>query len=1219
MDRDGELPVKTLGTNPATETSGQAAEVIRIDDWLDKKNHQPGDTQLIEENRSDPKQIIEEAVEVDDTGKQKPTPLRLTRVDITRALCIRPSATKKMTDEIMDEYPELFELGVTEQDMDVVYCKPKVLHLISAKLPAPKNWTSDVAFARLTGFDIVEVRQVLKRFRSERPLDIRPHINGNDDVLDHISPDVASNISQYLRKRDERQRTKDRLRNLEEDFQEFAEEMKAGLSLEADEFQKLIGLFGAESAADLLFHYKPEYAKVPVESIKSFLADYLGDFVVTRGIPTSDYIEMAVEFLSEPKLREALTEVIKRDCLAKYHSKKRDDPGRDDFEVVSKYLHKLRIQTGDLDNENLLQVLDDVETYYLSLLIDFDLPANMVENLQSDRPFPDLNQRINIKDICEKRRMLIGDDAGLGKSASSIIAKEQLGAKLAVIVAPKSVMNKGVWQDYLSDNSDLDSAGRRKGYFREGQAPRVLEVDGPASLRDINPSDWDYIIISHETLTPAYTQTLKKIGFDMLIVDEAHKLNNISSGVRANQLVELSDHLAGRRNTYTVIQTATPAPNKVSDIAMSLRILYPNKLAQYTNKELAYLMIRGSSNGNRGIFDLRSLLVPRLQMKSLEDCIDIPKLQEITEYIELSEREQQLYDVLVDDDEEDFNSKMQACRKVLLNPATLEVVPPIIPTKAIKVNEQLNTTFQDKQKVLLFVNDFVTEVIRGNSSIVDFFDLPKDVAIRVLHGDDDMSKRAKVQEEFQVSEEKMLLVVSGKIADVGIDLSAADELIFYNEGWTMAEKRQEIGRAQRPGRTSPLLVRTYIADNTIEVGIHDYIHRKDQAIRKLLFGIPLTELEKDRLMKAEDEKVEENLDVNPELAAHYFTAQQKIERKFGRDKEQGEKAFYKKLPKDGEEYASIYRESLISRSYQANMARLTSAIIDSSIDAGEIVSAPLILDLGSGPEMLKRHMPDNLVANIVSLDINKNHFAERAGNQNLVGSVVTVPVANKSVDVVSLGLVLDTTKYRPTKRAGDDEALERLEIFKEINRVLKPGGRAVITQIYSLDLADPKEFKILAEQMGFKLVEEYSGLVYSQKDPRGRVITLEKVHDCAEDMDALVQEIGSKNLSGLKFIKRDSKVRNPKKIDRTYTLDNGNQIVPIFNAHDKVVAQEEHEILSIMIAQRDKYRRISNIPAEVIVAGGLSRIKIKNEGKTAGKYTLFKQLGSAAGAVFLKD
>src|SRR5476651_1812745 len=95
---------------------------------------------------------------------------------------------------------------------------------------------------------------------------------------------------------------------------------------------------------------------------------------------------------------------------------------------------------------------------------------------------------------------------------------------------------------------------------------------------------------------------------------------------------------------------------------------------------------------------------------------------------------------------------------------------------------------------------------------------------------------------------------------------------------------------------------------------------------------------------------------------------------FGKVKEIGQERLVKFLDRNGAEYASTYQD-LTSRSYQANASRLSATLIHNFIQKqASTKTSPVILDLGSGPEMLRRHIAEEDKDNVISLDINHEHF-----------------------------------------------------------------------------------------------------------------------------------------------------------------------------------------------------------------------------------------------------
>src|SRR5262249_9585260 len=149
-----------------------------------------------------------------------------------------------------------------------------------------------------------------------------------------------------------------------------------------------------------------------------------------------------------------------------------------DESIIHDYLAEVRQKAESLGSTVISEIADRVEAYYSSILHDFKKPDRIVENVKSGRPFPDLNQALNVKEIADKKKMLIGDEMGMGKSASAILSKEYLGSKLALAIVPSNVI--GTWQNYLSDKTAEN--GEQIGYFKPGQAPHVLVVEDLKAL-----------------------------------------------------------------------------------------------------------------------------------------------------------------------------------------------------------------------------------------------------------------------------------------------------------------------------------------------------------------------------------------------------------------------------------------------------------------------------------------------------------------------------------------------------------------------------------------------------------------------------------------------------------------------------------------------------------------------------------------------------------------
>ncbi|MDO8591529.1 MAG: SNF2-related protein [bacterium] len=1115
-----------------------------------------------------------------------------------------PPTINKIVDACLEEHPEWAEIMRSKDGNIYEHLHPDLVQFIvgdGAEVESAREGEKTVhALVEELNSHEKTIDKIAGHFRAEHPEWFVLRKDAINRPREHYVPELVALVTAKLSARasmknllESERVEKEKLKN---EALEFVTNIYEGETIEAQEFQQLLQLFGSERAVDILFQFHPEYQKMGVPFVKKVIGDYLGQFLMIRGDLQLEALELGTSYLSDHNLKEGLTEVIKNDCLKFYNQQRRAglEVGVDDLSVLMSYVASLRARTAEYLTPELAEIWDEIEDYYKSLFEVIQIPDNVVDELEPGRLFPDINQRINIIELIGKEKMLIADEMGVGKSASAILAKESLGVKQALIVVPSNVVD--VWQKYLSDYKNGD--GEAKGYFKEGQEPSVLIVESLEALRSVNPADYDYVIISQERLTNDYMTELENFDYDMLIVDEAHKLKNISSGKRAENLIKLAEEIEGE-DKYLALLSGTPIPNKVGDVAMILKLLYPEKFQDVSNKALTGQILQGD------VLDLRSLLVPRMQMKSLAESIEMPQLHEELHVISMSHQEQTAYEVLLEEDELTASQKLQFLRQFVLNPQKFEVTPDMESTKVRAVGEALRQTFADKNKVVMFVNGYVDGVIRGEQTIFDELNLPEGVEVHVIDGSVSKAKRLEIQSLLQASERKILLAVSGQTADVGVDFSGAEEVYFYNEPWTEYDKKQELGRVFRPGLKNDLISHTFYVRGTVEEGIHKYIEFKYTAVEKLLRGIPLSELER-QLLADEEKRVDPNLEVNPALAEHYLSSWSRMLKIYNYVKEIGEEDFVKFVGQYGREYAECYTD-LGSRSYQANASRLSATVIDgfakSRNQPAEFVR---ILDVASGPEMLKRHIGEEYQDQVVSVDINPHHF-EEVDDKRRVGSFLNLPVADSTIDYANLSLALHYTKF--SIREGN---YERIEVFKELNRVLVNEGVAVINLMHNLDLKNEETFAKAIERVGFKVVESHSGEVSSANNFRTRLITLQKVSNCPTHMPTLVQSIGGQLLQGFKFDKTDVKLRDSRKIVTSFILSEKKKLKARFNQTDQRVLEEEQATIKSMKQLKSLYGSVENIPKEKVIRRGLARAFT---GKT---YVLFKSLDSGDGAVITR-
>lgn len=1096
---------------------------------------------------------------------------------------------KKLTGGFRTDHPEWFKKYLDQSKHVRDHYAPElvqeILGLMNETGIAPEKWLTLNKFVENVEKPRTRVQKIAETFREEHPEWFKKYIDKQRRFLEHYSPELQQEIT-------------NRLRDNESELKKFIEKINNPETLSSQEFRSLLNLFGSGAAVDIIYKYHPEFRGLPVEYTRSVIAEYLGNFLVERhGLVLDDLEHVGALTEEDAGLADSLFEIMKQDCATIFQQNR--SQGR---EAIAERVEQYRQKVGDT-NSVVSGVIDRTQEYYQKV---FDLkpPENIVKQVREGREFPDFNQKINVQEIADKHRLLIADYMGLGKSASAILAKEHLKCVACVIVAPSNVIQ--TWAGYL--NSE-----REGGYFKHGEEPRVLVIDEPSDAEKLQSETYDYVLISQEKLNDRYTRTLTDLDYDMMIVDEVHKLKNLKEGIRSQNLVQLAEKLTGD-SQYLVMLSGTPIPNKIQDIATELKLLYPERFGKQDDRLLARQIMQGDA------LDLRELLLPRMQRKELGSSFDMPPLTETTQTVTLSGAEKDIYELLLEEDEINASQKIQILRQFLLNPDILEPTPSLTGAKVEAAREYLKDQFSHRDKVVMFVNGYIEGVIRGEKTIIDKLKLSPDISVRVIEGGVNPPDRATIQRELKESSGKMLLIVSGQTADVGVDFSAGEGIYFYNEPWNKADKDQQTSRVHREGVKGAIESTTSITEGTIEEGMHRYLAIKQRAIEKILQGIPTTELEKE-LIRKDEVVLDENLEVNPELARYYLSSVDRMLKIFSYVKEMGEKDFQEFLQTFGREYAECYLD-IGSRSYQGNNSRVTATLLEKMIvEREQDMKEVKILDIASGPEMLRRHAQEDLEPRIFSMDINEHHFEGSESGQAAVGSFLHLPYENESLDYVNMGFALHYTKFLPSRRQ-----FERLEALQEMNRVLKEGGRAIITIVHNLDFKNKEEFNNIASSLGFRVIDEYSGLAESGRQYRSLVITLEKMESekhqgdlKVEDADAdtsvvvLAAGMSREQLDGLKFVENpDSILRDSRHVVEEFTLG-GQRYAIEFNNRDVATLDEQKRYLAAGEKLIKEHGSIQQIPPDKIIADSFARVLI---GK---KYILFKKMMNAGGAVVIRE
>lgn len=217
---------------------------------------------------------------------------------------------------------------------------------------------------------------------------------------------------------------------------------------------------------------------------------------------------------------------------------------------------KVQLRVSDLQGARTRQEFDLHE-----LALEWGLSEPIVIHDESDikaraswkdklQPFE--HQVQNLITFCRRLPVsIIADDVGLGKTISAGLILSELIVRRKVnrclVVCTKLIAPQ--WIEELHNKFGID------GCWATGSAVRV-------SLR----SDSTVVATSYEAARD-YMSEIRNAGFDMLILDEAHKLRNLYGTQSPPKMAKaMRQTLEDRVFKYVVMLTATPMQNRIWDL-----------------------------------------------------------------------------------------------------------------------------------------------------------------------------------------------------------------------------------------------------------------------------------------------------------------------------------------------------------------------------------------------------------------------------------------------------------------------------------------------------------------------------------------------------------------------------------------------------------------------------------------------------------------------------
>lgn len=407
-------------------------------------------------------------------------------------------------------------------------------------------------------------------------------------------------------------------------------------------------------------------------------------------------------------------------------------------------------------------------------------------------------------------RAILADDMGLGKTVQSLRAVERHKQSKLLVVCPNSL--KTNWEKEVREWTGMDA--------------RVVRGDRKVRLSCIEDYGGGALIVNYAVLRQeAYLSALLSVGFDHLVVDEAHRIKN-----RKAMVTEAVHKIAKQINHYVFLLTGTPIMNRVKELWSLLHTIDHNRWSSYWD------FVKRHANARPGRWGWEVDDEPTNPDKLWDEIkyhflrrvkagvrSDLPMKTYKKEWVTLSEPQREMYDQMRRDAIAELAggefitapmalTQITRLKQIAISPKLLDEDHPSWGAKIRRFSELV----EDLDRAVVF-SQFKQPLRLAAKNTPQEHDF--------VTGDVDEDERQEKVERFERGKFDVLfatLAVGGQ----GLNLTSADTVVFLDKHWTPAVNEQAVDRVHRHGQENPVTVVEILAEDTVEEYIESLLAKK---------------------------------------------------------------------------------------------------------------------------------------------------------------------------------------------------------------------------------------------------------------------------------------------------------------------------------------------------------------------------------------------------------
>lgn len=486
---------------------------------------------------------------------------------------------------------------------------------------------------------------------------------------------------------------------------------------------------------------------------------------------------------------------------------------RDKLKELSERLN----QDGPWDSWNLFRMAYRAEE---SLLTQDFHQLQCLKHLPQLHPHPHQIESARRVLHVMRGRAILADEVGMGKTVEAgLVLKEYMIrglVKKVLILVPSSLVLQ--WQRELMQKFGIPAMAQKKEYMWRSCDVLIASIDTAKR-------------------TPHREHVLDQ-DYDLLIVDEAHKLKNPHT--KNYQFIKEI------KKKYCLLLTATPIQNEISELYNLITLLKPGHLGSESEFIERYVVSkRESKNSQRLKGELDKVMI---RNRRIESGLHLPDRNVITVPIQLTEAERKFYESVTLFIKEQYRaygtrsalplitlqrevcssrdatylSLIQLYNRLSESSSLRTAIEELaeigkkveVQSKAVKTVEMIK---EINDKVIIFTE------FRGTMNYLQHYLHQNGITSIPFRGGFNRNKKDWMRELF---EKRAQVLVATEAGGEGINLQFCNRIINYDLPWNPMKIEQRIGRIHRLGQEREVYIYNLSTEKTIEEHILKLLYEK---------------------------------------------------------------------------------------------------------------------------------------------------------------------------------------------------------------------------------------------------------------------------------------------------------------------------------------------------------------------------------------------------------